>query len=279
MIMRNTNAILYLAGALGLGSVLAMYPLNASYAFDPGASSANAQTTPVEAFRMGAQAYFAGNKQKAVDALSFAAENGVPAAQWKLGRMYADGDGVAEDDLKAFEYFSSIADQHADDAPGSEQAPYVASAFVAIGSYYLTGIQNSAVKPNVRRAREIFTYAASYFGNADAQYNLGRLYLMGSTTDKPDPHMAARWLKLAALKGHYEAQAMLGKLLFFDDSMGPNRVRGLMWLTIALPHAEGKKDAWIEEAQERAFSLASENERRRAMKLAQHWEQNDVASR
>ncbi|WP_107990564.1 tetratricopeptide repeat protein [Breoghania corrubedonensis] len=277
--MRNTNAILCLAGALGLGGVLTLCPLDASYAFDPSATSGNAQTTPVEAFRMGAQAYFAGNKQKAVDALSFAAENGVPAAQWKLGRMYADGDGVAEDDLKAFKYFSRIADQHADDAPSSEQAPYVASAFVAIGSYYLTGIQNTAVKPNVRRAREIFTYAASYFGNADAQYNLGRLYLVGGGNEKPDPHMAARWLKLAALKGHYEAQATLGKLLFFDDAMGPNRVRGLMWLTIALPRAHGMKDAWITDTQERAFSLSSETERRRAMKLAQHWEKKDIASR
>ncbi|MEI2385930.1 tetratricopeptide repeat protein [Breoghania sp. JC706] len=278
--MRNTNAIHCLAGVLGLGGVLAMCPINASFAFDPGAApAANVQTTPVEAFRQGAQAYFAGNKQKAVDALSFAAENGVPAAQWKLGRMYADGDGVAEDDLKAFKYFSRIADQHADDSPGSEQAPYVASAFVALGSYYLTGIQNTAIKPNVRRAREIFTYAASYFGNADAQYNLGRLYLAGSANEKPDPHMAARWLKLAALKDHYEAQATLGKLLFFDDAVGQNRVRGLMWLTVALPHAHGKKDAWIVETQERAFSLASEAERRRAMKLAQNWNQKDIASR
>ena len=31
-------------------------------------------------------------------------------AQWKLGRMYADGDGITQDDLKAFEYFSGIAD-------------------------------------------------------------------------------------------------------------------------------------------------------------------------
>lgn len=273
MIMRNTNAILYLAG------VLAVCPLNASLAFDPSSTSGSAQTTPTEAFRAGARAYFAGNKEKAVDALSFAAENGVPAAQWKLGRMYADGDGVAEDDLKAFKYFSRIADQHADDAPGSAQAPYVASAFVALGSYYMTGIRNTAVKPNVRRAREIFTYAASYFGNADAQYNLGRLYLMGEPGDKPDPHMAARWLKLAASKGHYQAQATLGKLLFFDDAISQNRVRGLMWLTIALPQARGDQDAWIADAQERAFSLASEAERRRAMALAQRWEKKDIASR
>src|SRR5579863_7639469 len=32
--------------------------------------------------------------------LQYAAEGGHPIAQWKLGRMYADGDGVAQDDLR-----------------------------------------------------------------------------------------------------------------------------------------------------------------------------------
>ena len=98
-------------------------------------------------------------------------------AQWKLGRMYADGDGVVQDDLRAFEYFSSIANQHAEDSPSAPQATIVANAFVALGRYYLSGIPNSKVKADTERAREMFSYAASYFGNADAQYDLARLYL------------------------------------------------------------------------------------------------------
>ena len=35
--------------------------------------------------------------------LQYAAEGGHPVAQWKLGRMYADGDGVVQDDLRAFD--------------------------------------------------------------------------------------------------------------------------------------------------------------------------------
>ena len=41
---------------------------------------------------------------------------------WKLGRMYAVGDGVERSDVKAFEYFSSIADDHADDNPSGPDA-------------------------------------------------------------------------------------------------------------------------------------------------------------
>src|SRR5580700_7478619 len=51
------------------------------------------------------------------NSLQYAAEGGHPIAQWKLGRMYADGDGVAQDDLRAFEYFSRIANAHAEDSP------------------------------------------------------------------------------------------------------------------------------------------------------------------
>ena len=69
--------------------------------------------------------------------LQYAAEGGHPVAQWKLGRMYADGDGVTQDDLRAFEYFSRIANAHAEDSPSAPQAAIIANAFVALGRYYL----------------------------------------------------------------------------------------------------------------------------------------------
>ena len=49
--------------------------------------------TPFEAFRSGARALQAGEKEKALVSLEYAADQGVVAAQWKLGRMYAEGPG------------------------------------------------------------------------------------------------------------------------------------------------------------------------------------------
>ena len=40
-----------------------------------------------------------------------------PLAQWKLGRMYAEGDGVTRDDAKAYDYFSRIVDHFAEEEP------------------------------------------------------------------------------------------------------------------------------------------------------------------
>ena len=85
-------------------------------------------------------------RKSALTSLQYAAEHGHGVALWKLGRMYADGDGVVRDDHRAFEYFQKFADSHADDNPATPRARFVANAFVALGHYYLDGIPNSAVE-------------------------------------------------------------------------------------------------------------------------------------
>jgi TPR repeat protein len=202
--------------------------------------------------------------------LQYAAEGGHPIAQWKLGRMYANGDGVTQDDLRAFEYFSRIANAHAEDSPSAPQAAIVANAFVALGRYYLNGIPNSKVKPDTERAREMFSYAASYFGNADAQYDLARLYLKTPDASRDDFRYGARWLGLAAQKGQHQAQALLGQMLFNGDRLPPQRARGLMWLTLARDSAL-PDEAWIKESYNRAIAKASDDDRVLALQMLEHW--------
>ncbi|WP_246329459.1 tetratricopeptide repeat protein [Chthonobacter rhizosphaerae] len=242
-------------------------------AFDlPGEGSQNwSDQDVIEAFREGTRAYYAGDTASALDGLQAAAQSGHPAAQWKLGRMYQNGDGVEEDDLKAFDYFNQVVAAHAEDSPTSPQAPFVSNAFVEIGSYYMTGIDN-ALRPNMNRAREIFTYAASYFGDALAQVNLGRMFLDGIGGER-DPRQAARWFLLAARKGQVDAQARLGSMLFNGEDIEPNPVHGLMWLTIALKHsrATGRDEEFVRLEHEKAFAVASEDVRRKATRLADQW--------
>jgi TPR repeat protein len=205
-----------------------------------------------------------------VVALEYAADGGHPVAQWKLGRMYADGDGVVQNDLRAFEYFSKIANQHAEDNPSAPQAGIVANAFVALGRYYLSGIPNSKVKSDPERAREMFSYAASYFGNADAQYDLARLYFKSTGNSPESFRQGIRWLGLAAQKGQYQAQALLGQMLFNGEQMPPQRARGLMWLTLARDSA-GPDEAWIKESYNRALAKANDNDRAMALQMLEQW--------
>jgi exopolysaccharide production negative regulator len=203
-------------------------------------------------------------------ALQYAAEGGHPFAQWKLGRMYASGDGVAHDDLRAFQYFRRIAHAHAEDSPSTRQAQIAANAFVALGRYYLKGIPNSKIKANPERAREMFSYAASYFGNADAQYDLARLYLNDPDASGEDFRSGARWLGLAAQKGQHQAEALLGEMLFNGDRLPREAARGLMWLTLARDNAS-PDETWIKQSYKRAFTQASDNDRAMALQMLEHW--------
>ncbi len=244
-------------------------PVNADTALpivspQPGTAAALKKSVPAAAA--------AAASTSSLTSLQYAAEGGHPIAQWKLGRMYADGNGVTQDDLRAFEYFSRIANAHAEDSPSAPQAAIVANAFVALGRYYLNGIPNSKVKADQERAREMFSYAASYFGNADAQYDLARLYLKGAGASRDDFRYGARWLGLAAQKGQHQAQAMLGQMLFNGDQLPRQAARGLMWLTLARDNA-APDEAWIKESYNKAIAKASEDDRAMALQMLEHWVQ------
>ncbi len=268
--MRISDLAPVLLLGLGLGC-------GAAVAFDGTKTPSNAEVSPVEAFRSGTEAYRVGDTNKAVSSLQYAAEKGHTVAAWKLGRMYADGDGVARDDLRAFSYFSRIVDEyfagisndHGDDSPDGPKSRFVANALVMLGHYYLGGIPNSEVKADPERARRMFSYAASYFGDPDAQYNLARLYLNGQ---RSDPKLAVRWFGLAANKGQYEAQAMLGAMLFKGDHVPRQGALGLMWLTVARDAfardtAPPKDSAWITRLYDSAFKQATDDERGLALRL------------
>lgn len=219
-----------------------------------------------EALRDGVRDYDAGDKRGAAKALEYAASEGHALALWKLGRMYQDGDGVQHDDLKAFEYFSRLADLNADESPDSPKAGAVANAFVALGTYFLDGIKGTYVAPNPERAHQMFHYAASYFSDPTAQYFLARLYLDGIGVEK-DPRQAARWLNLAAEKGHYASQALLGQLLVNGQGVPRQRARGLMWLTLAKESADPTKDRWIAELYDTAMASVNDGDRQAALGL------------
>jgi uncharacterized protein len=207
------------------------------------------------------------DKSKSFTALQYAADQGHLAAQWKVGRMYAAGEGVPQDDQRAFVYFSQIANTHPDETPGTAQARIVANAFVALGHYYMKGIPNTAIAPDPSRAREMFAYAASYFGDADAQYQLGRLYLDSSPSD---PRQAARWFQLSATKGDCRAEAVLGDLLFQGKHVPRQAARGLMWLTLGRD-CGGAEEAWIKPLYENAFRRASDDDRALALVYLEGW--------
>jgi len=112
-----------------------------------------------------------------MSALEDAAAAGQPLALWQLGTMYENGEGVERDPVKAFGYFSQIANEHADAAPRSLEADIVAQSFVKVGEYYRDGLPGAGIGVDTQRSHALLMHAATYFGDADAQYKVGLLYL------------------------------------------------------------------------------------------------------
>jgi TPR repeat protein len=201
-------------------------------------------------------------------ALQDAAESGLPTALWQLGLMYENGEGVEKNAAKAFGYFSQIADEHADTAPKGIEADIVGRSFVKIGEYYRSGLPEAGIPKDKAYSNRLLMHAASYFGDADAQYRVGKLFLDDEEFG-PNPLQGARWMSLAARKGHVRAQAQLGDMLFNGKGIEANAVEGLMWLTVASRHSSGTPDeAWIQSLLRDAMSVATPEYRMEAVKMA-----------
>ncbi|MDB5622575.1 MAG: sel1 repeat family protein [Devosia sp.] len=204
-----------------------------------------------------------------VAALEDAAEAGQPMAMWQLGTMYENGEGVVKDPVKAFGYFAQIANQHADAAPKGVESDIVAQSFVKVGDYYRDGLPGAGIQADSNRSHALLLHAATYFGDADAQYRVGLLYLDEDELGL-NPLQSARWFSLAARKGHGAAQAHLGDLLFNGvDGLAGQQVEGLMWLFIAQGRVAGTADEpWVTDLLNGAMSMATPEQRTEAVSLA-----------
>ncbi len=219
------------------------------------------ESSPFALFKFGFKAYKKGKKEDAVEAYRYAAEKGHAGAQWKLARMYEEGDGVAEDDYQAFQIYEKIVRQGID--PVSPDGSYVSSALVALARYVRNGIKGTPVTADPIAARDLYAQAAWSFRDPDAQYELGQMFLSGDGGDT-DVKQAFNLFRLSSEKGHAGGMAMFGDLLFQNGKT----VRGLASLTAALQRSGPKDRGWISAMQEQAFALAGEADRRTAMALA-----------
>lgn len=230
-------------------------------AFDPNAGVSR-ESGPFDLFKFGFSAYKKGRKDEAVEAYKYAAEKGHTGSRWALANMYQSGDGVTEDDFEAFKIYSEIAQQGVE--PGSEDTGYFVNALISLANYYRRGIAGSPVKPDLGTARQLYFQAASTFGVPEAQFQLARMILAGEG-GRADVQQAKKWLNRARKNGHAGAMGVFGSVIFDEGQT----VRGLAFLTAALDQCSPQDRIWLQDLQERAFSLANEEDRRVAVALAQ----------
>lgn len=256
---REAGAAL-LAGALALGMVAA----DPAMAFDPQKVFKDSKPSPKKLFRFYLKKKKQGEEKEALDVLQYAADQGNPTAQWKLGRMYEMGDSVDRDHRKAFEFYKRIADNYGAARPNTAEWAITGKAMVALGHYYQNGLPEAGIPRNDNEARVMYTTAAMYFRDPDAQFELGKMMLQPGNSLE-EGRQAIRMLQLSRKKGHAGAMALLGRALVEGEYVRQDTVQGLSMLTQAARQSNADMRAWIEEMQQQAFAVASEDERRQAL--------------
>lgn len=93
-------------------------------------------------------------------------------------------------------------------------------------------------------AARIFQRLASQ-GDADAQYNLGVLYMNGRGVAQDD-FQAVKWYQSAAAQGNWNAQTNLGRMYAHGKGIKQDDVHALMWFILGAvsgyPHSVKNRD-------------------------------------
>jgi TPR repeat protein len=145
-----------------------------------------------------------------------AAEQGLVIAQYYLGRMYANGEGVVKNDAIAVEWYTKAAEQG--DAKAQNSLAYM----------YAKGL---GVIKNERTAVEWYQKAADQ-GNAGAQFNLGVMYANGRGVIKNE-RTAVEWYQKAAEQGFAQAQYNLGVMYANGQGVVKSERTAVEWWTKA----------------------------------------------
>lgn len=157
----------------------------------------------------GLAAYDQGDYATALREFQPLAEKGHAESQFKLGVMYFNGRGVAQDFAKAMKWWRKAADQ------GHAEARNVSKLL-------LEGM-------NYGGAAEWYLKAAKQ-GNADAQYKLGFLYATGGRGLAQDYVKAGKWYRLAAAQGHSRAQYNLGAMYYKGQGVPRDYAEAVKWM-------------------------------------------------
>jgi TPR repeat protein len=161
-------------------------------------------------------AYNRGDYATAISKFRLLAEQGDAVAQFNVGAMYEQGQGVPQNYPEAAKWFELAAKQ------GNAGAQF------SLGSLYYEG---TGVLQNYPEAARWFELAAKQ-GHAFAQFNLGLMYYDG--TGVPQNYAeAVKWLRPAAAQGDAKAQNNLGWMYALGQGVPQNYAEAVKWLELA----------------------------------------------
>jgi len=228
-------------------------------------------TSVKDAYRGGLAALSGGDVDLALPALEFAAQGGKLGAQLRLARIYGSADSPHRDDRKAVHHYHLIAKDHADIDRLHPAASHVSAAFRRLAHYYRSGVPAIDLQPDAYKAVQLLRHAASYFRDAEAQFEIGRMYAEGDGVARNE-RIAVRWLLKASQKRYAPAQAYLGEMLWAADTGEVIRARGLAFLALAVGNAQPSDRDGMQRRYFEAGNLAKVSEIKQAERYVAAWD-------
>lgn len=207
------------------------------------------------------RAYSAGDYAKAAKLYVPLAKKGDVPAQYNLGVMYEDGQGVTQDYKEAVKWYRMAAEQGNAKAPSSIGSMYadgkgflqdykeaakwyrMAAELGNASVQYILGVNydnGQGVPQDYKEAVKWYRMAAQQ-GDAKAQSNLGVKYEHGHGV--PQDHAeAVKWYRMAAEQGNAPAQRNLGVMYANGEGVPQNYALAYMWASIAAASAADSED-------------------------------------
>ena len=193
-------------------------------------------------------AYAAGDYATAYKEFKILAEQGDATAQFSLGMMYHNGEGVVQNYKEAMKWFRLAVEQ------GHTKAQH------NLGWMYYIG---EGVTQDYKEAMKWFRLSAEQGteGTVRSQYNLGYMYEQGLGVTQ-DYKEAVKWYHLAAEQGDVTSQSILGYAYGVGQGVIQDKVIGYMYSYIAAENGDeaGKNNRDVAAMQITSEQLAKAQE-------------------
>lgn len=191
-----------------------------------------------------------GSKGFIVSTMISLADDGDVKAQYIVGLMYSNGEGVIQDYFQAAKWYKKAAEKG------------LASAQSMLGIMYRSG---TGVPQNYDQALEWCRKAAEQ-GDADAQSSLAGLYDQGQGVTQ-DHEQAAKWYTKAAQQGHHVAQSFLANMYMMGRGVVQDNKLGYMWWNLARLYGADLPDGLLDGIDEKI----PPSELKEAIKMPSNW--------
>ncbi|MBR6231732.1 MAG: sel1 repeat family protein [Alphaproteobacteria bacterium] len=146
---------------------------------------------------------------------NYLANEGDPAANYYLGKLYQEGLGAPQNEARAFSLFQAA------------DSGYYFPATAELGKMLLNG--SAQVPPDPKKAIALLK-KATHAGESDAAFMLGQAYAFGTNVE-PNLNYAYGYYLLSALSGNMKAQYALAKLYLEGRGVPQDYTEALKWMT------------------------------------------------